>query len=129
MAAGKRDPKVDKILAEERALSNRLDELSTRLEAERSEHFPPPAEPSGDGYGVAVRLASEFVGAVLVGAGIGWLIDRLAGSSPLGLIVFLLLGFAAGILNMARQAGRVPPADERLKKQGPTVNDDRGKRN
>jgi ATP synthase protein I len=78
---------------------------------------------------VAVRLASEFVGAVLVGAGIGWLIDRLAGSSPLGLIVFLLLGFAAGILNMARQAGRVPPADERLKKQGPTVNDDRGKRN
>ncbi len=30
------------------------------------------------------------------------------------LIVFLLLGFGAGILNMARAANRVPPAQERL---------------
>jgi ATP synthase protein I len=128
MAKGKRDPEVDGILAEERALANRLDDLSSRLEAETSQHFPPPAEPSGDGYGVAVRLASEFVGAVLVGAGIGWLIDRVAGSSPFGLIAFLLLGFAAGILNMARQAGKAPPASERLNDQGPAAGNDRGKR-
>ena len=31
--------------------------------------------------------------------------DQLLGTLPLGLIVFTLLGFAAGILNMAR-AGR-----------------------
>jgi ATP synthase protein I len=44
----------------------------------------------------------------LVGAGLGWLIDRLLGISPWGLIVFLLLGFAAGVLNVMRSAGVVP---------------------
>jgi ATP synthase protein I len=38
----------------------------------------------------------------LVGAGIGWALDRLLGISPWGLIVFLLLGFAAGVANVVR---------------------------
>ena len=42
---------------------------------------------------------------VLVGAGLGWLIDRWLGISPWGLIVFLLLGFAAGVVNVMRAAG------------------------
>ena len=46
--------------------------------------------------------------AVLVGAAIGWLIDRGLGISPWGMIVFLLLGFAAGVLNVMRAAGVVP---------------------
>jgi ATP synthase protein I len=41
----------------------------------------------------------------VVGAGLGWLIDRWLGVSPWGLIVFLLLGFAAGVLNVMRSAG------------------------
>jgi ATP synthase protein I len=45
---------------------------------------------------------------VLVGAGVGWLIDRLLGISPWGFIVFLLLGFVAGVLNVMRSAGVVP---------------------
>jgi len=44
---------------------------------------------------------------VLVGAVIGWLLDRWLGISPWGLIVFLLLGFAAGVLNVMRAAGVV----------------------
>jgi ATP synthase protein I len=43
----------------------------------------------------------------MVGAGLGWLIDRGLGISPWGLIVFLLLGFAAGVLNVMRSAGVV----------------------
>src|SRR6516225_3240918 len=54
------------------------------------------------------RLSSELVAGVLVGAGIGWLIDRSLGVSPWGLIVFLLLGFAAGVLNVMRSAGIAP---------------------
>jgi len=42
---------------------------------------------------------------VVVGAGLGWGIDRLLGVGPWGLIVFLLLGFAAGVLNVMRAAG------------------------
>jgi ATP synthase protein I len=41
----------------------------------------------------------------VVGAGLGWLIDRWLGISPWGLMVFLLLGFAAGVLNVMRSAG------------------------
>ena len=47
---------------------------------------------------------------MLVGAGLGWLIDRWLGISPWGLIVFLLLGFAAGVLNVMRSAGVVAGA-------------------
>ena len=36
---------------------------------------------------------------------LGWIIDRLAGTAPWGLIVGLLLGFGAGILNVLRSAG------------------------
>jgi ATP synthase protein I len=50
----------------------------------------------------------------LVGAGIGWLIDHWLGVSPWGLIVFLLLGFAAGVLNVMRSAGLIA---------GPTLSD------
>ena len=45
------------------------------------------------GYGQALKLSSEFIAGIAVGAGLGWIIDRLAGTSPWGLIVFLLLGF------------------------------------
>lgn len=64
---------------------------------------------SGDltGFGQALRLSSEFIAGIAVGAGLGWLIDRMAGTSPWGLIVFLLLGFAAGVLNVLRSAGRI----------------------
>jgi ATP synthase protein I len=57
------------------------------------------------GVGNAFKLSSEFIAAIVVGAGIGWFLDRLAGTSPWGLIVFLLLGFAAGVVNVLRSAG------------------------
>ena len=42
-----------------------------------------------------------------VGALLGWMLDRWLGISPWGLIVFLMLGFAAGVLNVMRAAGVV----------------------
>src|SRR5262249_15664375 len=61
------------------------------------------ADPSAIARGF--RLSTELVAGVLVGAVIGWLLDRWLGISPWGLIVFLLLGFAAGVLNVMRAAG------------------------
>ena len=65
----------------------------------------PTADPSAIARGF--RLSTELVAGVLVGAVIGWLLDRWLGISPWGLIVFLLLGFAAGVLNVMRAAGVV----------------------
>ena len=51
---------------------------------------------------LGLRLSSELVAGVLVGAVIGGLLDYWAGTSPWGLSVFLLLGFVAGVFNVVR---------------------------
>ena len=80
--------------------------LATRRPASRDGKDAPNS--SGmTGFGAAIKLSSEFVAGIAVGVGIGWVIDRWAGTSPWGLIVFLLLGFVAGVLNVLRSAGKV----------------------
>jgi ATP synthase protein I len=54
------------------------------------------------------QLSSELIAGVVVGALMGWGFDRLLSTSPFGLIVFVLLGFAAGVLNVIRSAGVAP---------------------
>jgi ATP synthase protein I len=104
----------DKAHTDEAALSARLQRLGEGLGQARERAGPPSDSPGGDratttsGYARGFRLSSELVGGVLVGAGLGWLLDRLLGISPWGFIVFLLLGFAAGVLNVMRSAGVVP---------------------
>lgn len=95
---------------EEAALSARLQRLGERLEhANRPSETASATRRSADfsGFARGFRLSSELVAGVAVGALIGWLLDRWLGISPWGLIVFLLLGFAAGILNVMRAAGVV----------------------
>lgn len=75
-----------------------------------------PATGGLAGFGQALRLSSEFIAGIAVGAGLGWLIDTMAGTSPWGLIVFLLLGFAAGVLNVLRSAGLVAEPDNRAQR-------------
>ena len=43
--------------------------------------------------GRAFRMSAEFVAGVVAGGGLGDLLDRVAGTSPWGLIVLLLLGY------------------------------------
>ena len=54
------------------------------------------------------RLSSELIAGVVVGALIGWGVDHLLSISPWGLIVFVLLGFTAGVVNVIRSAGVAP---------------------
>ena len=48
-------------------------------------------------------IAAEFVGAMLVGGFLGWVIDRWAGTGPWGMIILLLLGFVTGLRSVLRQ--------------------------
>src|SRR5258706_6043062 len=99
--------------SDEAALSARLRRLGERLgqqHPDRPSDSEPGQRPNADPSAIArgFRLSAELVAGVLVGAGIGWLLDRWLGISPWGMIVFLLLGFTAGVLNVMRAAGVVP---------------------
>lgn len=93
-----------------------LEERLKRLDAELAERRKDDgaekaaearASESRKGYAVAMKLSSEFVAAVIVGALLGYLLDHFAGTRPWGMIVLLLLGFCAGVLNVMRAAGMV----------------------
>jgi len=113
MSDARENGEHDKQRTNEAALSARLQRLNEGLGHARS-HARPPSDGSGadrattaSGYAKGFRLSSELVAGVVVGAGIGWSLDRWLGISPWGLIVFLLLGFAAGVLNVMRSAGLI----------------------
>ena len=98
--------------AEDTELSNRLRKLGHRLDERRDdldEVVERDGAPRSPGVAMAMRLASDFVAGVVVGAALGWGFDRLFDTSPWGLVVLLLLGFAAGLLNVVRSAGLVRP--------------------
>src|ERR1700743_1706307 len=99
---------------EEAALSARLGSLDQRLSEirdGRKTRTDQPGSGGGDGSARAsalargCRLSSELIAGVVAGALIGWGFDRLLSTSPFGLIVFLLLGFVAGVVNLVRSAG------------------------
>ena len=91
-------------------LSKRLERLGEKLERRSNSK---PTEGGGSrmsradasGLSRALQLSSEFVGGVIAGALIGWVFDHFLGSKPWGLILFTLLGFVAGVMNVMRSAG------------------------
>ena len=116
MAVSKRPDETGKSGPGRQGGDHRDDDLERRRRKSRSIPCHETAGQAGEegrrraahtGYGQAMKLSSEFIAGVAVGAGLGWVIDRLAGTSPWGLIVFLLLGFGAGVLNVLRSAGMV----------------------
>ena len=113
MAQARGDDDRNEPPADEAELSARLRRLGERLghhHSDRPSENDPRQGANADPSALArgFRLSAEFVAGILVGAAVGWLIDRWLGTSPWGMIVLLLLGFAAGVLNMMRAAGVVP---------------------
>ena len=84
---------------------DRLKALEIRLQAARTrgkQADKPPAR--GVALGKAFRLVSELVIGLVVGGGIGWYLDRWLGTAPIMLLIFFVLGIAAGVLNVMRTA-------------------------
>ena len=110
-ASGNRDQSS----SDEAALSARLGSLDHRL-SEIRDNRKAETDQSGDGDSAArasamargFQLSSELIAGVVVGAAIGWGFDKLLSTSPFGLIVFFLLGFVAGVVNVVRTAGVAP---------------------
>lgn len=97
----------------------RLSSLEERLRKARGDD---PADSHGDGaapdgsrsnaLGIAFRIGVDLVVGAIVGAIIGYAIDGWLETKPLFLIVFLILGFAAGIRNVLREAIKLQGPDD-----------------
>jgi len=86
-------------------LENRLNDINKRLGRDvKGEQTGEIKKPGNSGMAMGMRIASEFVSAILVGAAIGYAIDWVFDLAPFAMISFLLLGFVAGVLNVMRVA-------------------------
>ena len=65
---------------------------------------PVPAGPSHGGFGLAMRIGVELVAALIVGVGLGYLLDDWLGTMPLMSLLGFFFGAAAGMLNVYRTA-------------------------
>jgi ATP synthase protein I len=95
-------------LPKETEFTARLDDLGSRIQAKQKKYKKVEdvdSDENSQGVAQAMRLSSEFIAGVCVGAGIGYLFDKFLDTSPWGMIVFLFLGFGAGVLNALRSAG------------------------
>lgn len=84
------------------ALEKRLSSLSDKV------HPPEPEEPRNPrgSVGSGMKMSTDLVAATVVGTGLGWMIDYMLGTLPWFLLLFFLLGTAAGIRMVFRTAMR-----------------------
>ena len=64
-----------------------------------------PKKESGAGF--AFKISTELIAALVVGVGIGLIVDNYLGTKPFGLIIFFILGAFAGFLNVYRVMRRI----------------------
>lgn len=117
---------------EEATQRRKLDLLGRTVSLAREAHRGPEvksgrAAPSGrpSDMAVAMRLSSELVAGVLLGAGIGWFVDWCFGTLPIFLVIFTGLGTVAGVKNVLRatQAMNATAADTKKDQSGQSSGD------
>lgn len=100
-------------MTEDDTAKKRLSEIGERVKEARSkQEIPRQAAPPSQ-LGIAFRLVSDLLAAVLVGGGLGWAFDWFFGTSPILLIVMFLVGVATGIRNLMRTAREMNESQRR----------------
>ncbi|GAP23159.1 AtpZ/AtpI family protein [Gluconobacter sp. NFX36] len=100
-------------------LDPRAEEFSTKSTDEDTSTYA--------SFGVAIRVGTELVAGLAVGVALGYALDRWLGYRVLFLLLFALLGFGAGMMNVWRVLngpGMVPePKDDGRSQRGSRIDD------
>lgn len=88
--------------------TERLKALADKIDAAKKGDAP--TAKTDEHYSMAQhawRMVIELVAGLVIGGGIGYGLDAIFGTQPIFLVVFILLGFAAGIRTMMRTAKEI----------------------
>lgn len=98
----------------EEPVEDRLQELDKRIKAIKAAQEPSPRKPNAhSAAGLAWRMVLELVIGLVIGFGIGYGLDSLFGTLPIFLVLFILLGFGAGVRTMMHTVAEVQRKEKR----------------
>ena len=83
---------------------SKLKEKIDSIEIKKSNESTKKKE-SGASFGF--KISTELLAALIVGVGIGLIVDNYLGTKPFGLIIFFIFGAFAGFLNIYRVMRRI----------------------
>ena len=86
---------------------DKLQNLKERIDAAETTNSPPPNKKKQSGAGFGFKISTEIIAALVVGVGIGLIVDKYLGTKPFGLIIFFIFGAIAGFLNVYRVMRRI----------------------
>ena len=86
---------------------NKLTKLKEKIEIIENREPKKLKSKKENGTGFALKISTELIAALIVGVGIGLIVDNYFGTKPFGLIIFFILGSFAGFLNIYRVMRRI----------------------
>ena len=85
----------------------KLQELKERIQTAKSTSTNKQNTKKESGAGFGFKISTEIIAALVVGVGIGLIVDKYLGTKPFGLIIFFIFGALAGFLNVYRVMRRI----------------------
>ena len=88
-------------------IDNKISKLKEKIEIIEGKKLNKSKLKKDGGIGFAFKISTELIAALIVGVGIGLIVDNYLGTKPFGLIFFFILGSFAGFLNIYRVMRRI----------------------
>ena len=87
--------------------NQKLKELKERIQTAKTSNTSTSKKNKASGAGFGFKISTEIIAALVVGVGIGLIVDKYLGTKPFGLIIFFIFGAIAGFLNVYRVMRRI----------------------
>jgi len=97
------EPEDHQQKSDRKVKSERLQDLESKISESRKKRQPVQENRANASMlGLAWRLTIEMLVGIGVGGYLGWWLDKAFGTKPIMMLVLLMLGMAAGLLNSVR---------------------------
>ena len=85
----------------------KLQKLKERIDTAEISNLSPSKKKKESGAAFGFKISTEIIAALVVGVGIGLIVDKYLDTKPFGLIIFFIFGAIAGFLNVYRVMRRI----------------------